>query len=204
MLEEIGETLGSVGRSPWHTGRDRSRDEEELAFDGGRHLPGPPLDHGVEASDRVLEAPHHGDLGVPTVPEVLERDDLSHGPIMRPPSDTPGRSPVQKPDEEHISAYEAECVKAVRAVLRGDLLWDADHAKPIASPLARGRIVRSIALSGWWPDTMLVANWEESGEARAMTWSLWKETELWAGRDTPEIEDAWLLSNIIVSQLEEP
>ena len=98
MLEQVGEPLGSVGSIPWHARRDRSRDEEELAFDGGRHLPGTPLDHGVEAPDRELQSLHHGDLGVPSIPVLRERDDLSHGPIMRPPSDTPGRFRILGPD----------------------------------------------------------------------------------------------------------
>lgn len=93
MLQQVGEPFGSIGRIPRHARRDRSCDEEELALDGGRHPARPPLDHGVEATDRPLQAPHHGEAGAPPIPVLRERDDVSHAPIMGPPSDTTGRSP---------------------------------------------------------------------------------------------------------------
>ena len=122
MLQKVGEPFRSVRSIAWHPRRDRSRDEEELALDGGRHLPGPPLDHGVEAPNRVLQALHHGDPGVPPVPVLLERDDLSHGPIMRPPSDTPGRFPILGPDQ----ATRTEFTGASRS-------WAVNHEAPASA-----------------------------------------------------------------------
>jgi hypothetical protein len=124
MLEQVGEPLGSIGRIPWHAGRDRACDEEELAFDGGRHPPGAPLHHGVEAPNRPLEAVHHGKTGTPSIPVLRERDDLSHRPIMRPPSDTPGRSFGSEPWMPQ--ATRTEFTGASRS-------WAVNHEAP-ASP----------------------------------------------------------------------
>jgi hypothetical protein len=43
----------------------------------------------------VLQATHHGELGAPPVPVLRERDDLSHGPMMRDASDIPRRSGIR-------------------------------------------------------------------------------------------------------------
>ena len=91
MLQEICEPLGTIRRVAGHPRRDRARDQEELALDRGRHPARSPLDHHVEPTDRPLQAPHHHEPGVLAVPILRERDDLSHGAIMNPPSDTPGR-----------------------------------------------------------------------------------------------------------------
>ena len=91
MLKEVREPLGPVRRVSRHARRDRACDQKELSLDRGRHPAGPTLDHHIEPADRVLQAPHHDETGVLAVPILRERDDLSHGPIMSPPSDTPGR-----------------------------------------------------------------------------------------------------------------
>ena len=96
MLQEIGETLGAIGRITGHAGGHGARDEEELTFDRGRHPARPPLDDPVQANDRLLQALHHDQHGVLALPVLRERDDLSHGAIMRPPSDTPGRSGISR------------------------------------------------------------------------------------------------------------
>jgi hypothetical protein len=91
MLQEIGEALRTICCITRHPGGNGARDEEQLTLDRGRHSPRPPLDDPVQAHDRLLQALHHDQHGVLALPVLRERDDLSHGAIMRPPSDTPGR-----------------------------------------------------------------------------------------------------------------
>ena len=98
MLQEIREPLGTIRRVAGHARRDGTCDQEEFALDRGRHPAGSALDHHVEPTDRPLQAPHHDEPGVLAVPILRERNDLSHAPIMNPPSDTPGRLAELGPD----------------------------------------------------------------------------------------------------------
>ena len=102
MLQEIREALGPVGGLPCHPRGHRSRDQEELSFDGGPHPPGLPLDHDVEPADRLLEAPHHGELRDPPVPVFLEGNDLAHAVMMRPPSDTAPAAQLRLRDADRV------------------------------------------------------------------------------------------------------
>ena len=72
MLQQVGESFRPVGRFEGGTRGHRSRDEEELPLDRGGHAARPPPDHRIEPADRVLQAPHHGDLGAPPIPVVRE------------------------------------------------------------------------------------------------------------------------------------
>jgi len=91
MFEKVRQPLRPVGRLEGHARGHRSCDEEELPLNRGRHAAGTPPDDRIEAADRLLQALHHDQHGVLALPVLRERDDLSHGAIMRPSSDTPGR-----------------------------------------------------------------------------------------------------------------
>jgi hypothetical protein len=92
MLQQVGESLGAIGCLERHARGHRARDEEELPLDGGSHAPEASLDDRIEPTDRMLQAPHHGELWIAPIPVLRERDDLSHGPMMGAASDMLGRS----------------------------------------------------------------------------------------------------------------
>jgi hypothetical protein len=97
MLQEVCQTLGAVGRVQRHARGDGPRDQEELALDRGGHPARSPLDHHIQPTDRALEPPHHNEPRVQPIPVLRERDDLSHGPMMKAASDMPGRSSGSRP-----------------------------------------------------------------------------------------------------------
>ena len=209
MLEEIGEPLRPVGRLERHARGHGPGDEEELPLDGGRHTAGPSLDDRIETLHGPIQALQHGELRVPAIPVLREQDDLSHAPIMKPPSDTVASLPqdeaMNRPEDEVIRAFEAECVRAVRSYLE-EALRRAAHADPRTfSMLARGRVVRSVGLAGWWPDTKLITQveFEDGAGPVDSEWPIWGE--LVPSDLTPEdLGLAWILGNIIVTNLEEP
>lgn len=99
MFEEVREPLGPVGRFEGHARGHRSCDEKEFPLDRRRHAPRASPHDRIETLHRPIQSLQDGELRVPSIPVLGQQDDLSHGAIMRPPSDTSGRFRPRMPDQ---------------------------------------------------------------------------------------------------------
>ena len=85
MLEAFGQALGALGGLLLEPGTHRARDGQELGFDPAADPAGTALELLLQARDRSFQA--YDGVALARLPPLREFDDLTHGPIVEPPTD---------------------------------------------------------------------------------------------------------------------